>query len=152
MRGVRQVLTTELERGSSGNVPEKSVRRWWRRHSASSWRDPRAVGSKRWPLHVKVDLRGDGGGGGGKRFGEEVAVMVVDMQAIPPHVLLANKRFGKLGAEGKSDVVGGHVVGQNVGGGRGEERRRFDEGDVRRRNVLGEEFDDLGLYVGCGDG
>ena len=99
-----------------------------------------------------MDLRGDGGGGGGKRFGEEVAVMVVDMQAIPPHVLLANKRFGKLGAEGKSDVVGGHVVGQNVGGGRGEERRRFDEGDVRRRNVLGEEFDDLGLYVGCGDG
>ena len=96
-------------------------------------------------------LGDDGSGSGGERFDEEVAVRVGDMEAIPPHMLLADKRFGKLGAEGESDVVGGHVVRQDVRGGRGEERRCFDEGDMRRREVFGEdeEFDDLFLYVGC---
>ena len=48
-----------------------------------------------------------------------------------------------------SEVVGSLVVGEDVGGGGIEKRRCFNEGDVRRGKVVGEEFDDLGLNVGC---
>ena len=68
-----------------------------------------------------------------------------DVEAIPPHMVFANESLGESGAEGEGEVAGRLVVVKDVGGGGVEERRGLDEGYLRRREVSGEETDDVCL-------
>ena len=85
----------------------------------------------------------DGGSSGGDCLEDEVAVTDVDMKSVLPHVFLSNKGWREFRAAREGDVVGGGVVGVDVGSGGGEKRRSLDEGDLRRREVSAEELDDL---------
>ena len=71
------------------------------------------------------------------------------MVAVSPQMVLPDERQREYRAAGESDVASCLVVGKDVGGGGGEKRRRFDEGDVGSREVGGEKCDDLVLYAGC---
>ena len=92
-----------------------SVERWRWCHPAAPWGKPGTKNSEGGPFHAcKMVPRIDGGGGGGDGFDEEMTVMEGDVEAIPPHVLLAHERQRKICPKVEGNVVGSLVVGEYV--------------------------------------
>ena len=81
----------------------------------ASWRCPGSIGPTRRTRKAIMVMRVDEGSSGGDRFGEEVAMALMDVVAIIPKMRLPNERFRKPDISVKGKLTGGDVVGVDVG-------------------------------------
>ena len=79
-----------------------------------------------------MEVRIDGGGSSSDGLEQKMPVPVENVQAVAPHVLIADERLGKSGPVLMGETMRGEVVGVDVSGGRSEERRRLEEDDLFR--------------------